>query len=200
MYATSTRRAPTAVAPLRGSAPGRAVVGGQAPGRRREGQAAQLGQRPGPAAGKGPVEEARHPQFRAQPAGEPVALGHRRGEVSGCPAAGLIGDERHHVEHPEAGVGPGVPPQVQVGDGRGGERTGRVGHQIRGAGERQDRPVVVRITVLVEQGRPGGDGQVAEGRLVAALADVDHALEEHGASVACGTVGRGRAAGRAAAA
>ena len=65
-----------------------------------------------------------------------------------------------------------------------GQGAGGVGHQVGGAGEGEDRAVVVGVAVQVEQGGAGGGGQVGEDRLVAALADVDHALEEHGASVA----------------
>ena len=170
----------------------RAAVGGQPVGRSPEGVAADVGQGPGPAAGKGSVEEARHPQLLAQPAGEPVALGHRLGEVLGGGAAGRVGDEGHDVEHTQAGMGPGVIPQVQAGDGRGGEGAGGPGHQIRGAGEGEHRPVVVRVAVQVEQGGAGGSGQLAQDRLVAALADVDDALEEHAASVTRRAGGAGR--------
>ena len=180
-----------------GAAPGvglrRAAVGEQPAGGRPEGQAAQLGQGPGPAAGKGSVEEARHPHVLAQPAGEPVALGHRRREVPGRRAAGLVGDEGHHVEHAEAGVGTAVPAQVEVGQGGGGQGPGGFGHQVSGAGEGEDGPVVVGVTVLVEQRGAGRRGQPAQQRLVPALADVDHALDEHGASVARPPVSRAQA-------
>ncbi len=80
----------------------------------------------------------------------------------------------------------GVAAQVEEAEGRRGERAGGRRHQVGGAGERQDRPVVVPVAMQVEKGRPGGGGQRAENRVVAALADVDHALEQHGASVARG--------------
>ena len=129
----------------------------------------------------------------AQPAGEAVALGDRRGEVLGRRAAGLVGDEGHHVEHAEAGVGAGVRTQVEVGQGGRGQGPGGFGHEVGGAGEGEDRPVVVGVAVLVEQRGAGGSGQPAQDGLVASLADIDHALEEHGASVARRQVDRAQA-------
>ena len=61
---------------------------------------------------------------------------------------------------------------------------GGFGHQVSGAGQREDGAVVVGVTVLVEQRGAGGSGQPAQYRLVPTLADVDHALEEHCSSVA----------------
>ena len=59
-----------------------------------------------------------------------------------------------------------------------------ISHEIGGPGEREDGAVVVGVAVLVEQRGAGGSGQPAQRGLVASLADIDHALEEHGASVA----------------
>ena len=43
---------------------------------------------------------------------------------------------------------------------------------------------MVRVAVQVEEGRAGAGGQRAQDAVVTALADVDHALEDHGAIVA----------------
>jgi hypothetical protein len=97
--------------------------------------------------------------------------------------AGLVRDERHHIEHAEPGVGTGVAAQVEKGKGGAGQRPGGLGHQVDGAGESEDRPVVIRVAVPIEQSRAGGSRNATKDRFVAALADVDHALEEHDASV-----------------
>ena len=111
--------------------------------------------------------------------------------------AGFVGDERHHVEHAQAWVCPVVGAQVEPGHAQRGERLGGLGDLVRRSGQGEDRPVVVRVAVQVEQDRRGGRGQLGEESLVAALAHVGHALEDHSASlpVARGGVGGSRRGG-----
>ena len=60
-------------------------------------------------------------------------------------------------------------------------------HGVGGAGQGEDGAVVVGVAVEVEQGRPGAGGQLGQDAVVAALADVDHALEYQGHSNITGT-------------
>ena len=92
--------------------------------------------------------------------------------------SGLVGDEGHHVEHSEAGVGAAVRPEVESFHSGCGESPGTRDDGVGGPGEGEHGTVVVLVAVQVEQGRPGGCGQLVEHRLVAALAEVDHALED----------------------
>ena len=88
----------------------------------------------------------------------------------------------------EARVHAVVRAQVEQADRGGGERASGGGDVVGRAGEREDRPVVVRVAVQIEERRAGTGGQRREDGLIAALADVDDALEAararaHGASV-----------------
>ena len=67
--------------------------------------------------------------------------------------AGFVGDERHHVEHAQAWVCPVVGAQVEPGHAQRGERLGGLGDLVRRSGQGEDRPVVVRVAVQVEQDR-----------------------------------------------
>jgi hypothetical protein len=81
-----------------------------------------------------------------------------------------------------------VPAQVEAGEGGPGECPGGLFDQVIVPGKGEDGAVVVGVLMRIEQGRTGRSGQVVEHRPVSAFADVDHALEEHGASVARATV------------
>ena len=115
----------------------------------------------------GPVGEAGDPELGGRPGPEAVPGG------DGVGLRRVVqGDERHHVDDPDAGVDALVVPQVEPGDGR---RRHRPGGPLADQGE--DAPVVVGVAVDVEQvgARDRRDGRHHLGP--AALADVHHALE-----------------------
>ncbi len=127
-----------------------------------EGPAAHLGQR-----ALGSVAEAGHAQLGGGPGGEAVPGPDRVVEGRGPER-----DERHHVDHPQAGMGAGVAPQVQRQHGRGRHRPGGLL-----ADEAEHAAVVVGVGVDVEQLVPGVAGDQLNRGEVTPLADVDHALE-----------------------
>ena len=51
------------------------------------------------------------------------------------------------------------------------------------SGQGEDRSMVVRVAVEIEEDGTGGRGQFAQKGLVTALADVDDALDDHAASL-----------------
>ena len=86
--------------------------------------------------------------------------------------------------------------QIQAGDHRRGERPGRNRHQFGLSRQREHAAVVVSVAVPMEKGRAGGFGELLQCHLVAALADVHHALDDlagHRASITPGV--RTRVAG-----
>ena len=73
-----------------------------------------------------------------------------------------------------------VAAQVEARHGGGGQRAGPVCDVGVLPGQGEDGAVVVRVAVEVAQGRPGRGGQRGDHLEGAALADVDHALDDHG--------------------
>ena len=108
-----------------------------------------------------------------------------------------VGDEGHDVEHTQPGVD-----ALRGGAGRVGSTAARASARAASAttsgraGQGEDRTVVVGVAVQVEQGGAGGLGELAQDRVVPALADVDHALDDHSASVARAAVGPSAAQGQ----
>jgi hypothetical protein len=70
--------------------------------------------------------------------------------------------------------------EIESVHAHGGERSGSRHHVIDGPAEGEDGPMVVRVSVHIEQGRGGRSSQFSQYNRVAALTDVDHALDDHG--------------------
>ena len=141
-------RAPTAVAPAVGCGAGGAGVG------------CERGERPRRTSGRRAlrsVEEAGDVEDVAGPRGEarPGRPGRPPTAVDGPSAVGQ-GDERHHVDGAQPGVHPAVGGEVDGVDGRGGHRPGRRLDVGQRAAEGQDRAVVVRVGVDVEEAVAAG--------------------------------------------
>ncbi len=139
------------------------------------------------------VHEDGHPELGAEPAGEVLTQLHRFGEVVRGRPAGLVGHEGDHVEHSETGMDADMVTQIQAGDHRRGERPRPCRHQLRLSRQGEHAAVVVGITVHVQKRRTCGLGELRQGHLVAALADIDDALDDparHRASFTPPTRGR----------
>ena len=101
-----------------------------------------------------------------------------RGVTRGAGVGAVERDERHHVERPEARVHAVVAVEVDAVDDLARQQPDRLlGVARAGAGEREDRAVVVGVVVHVEQRRAARGGERVEHRDVAALRHVGHALE-----------------------
>jgi hypothetical protein len=135
-------------------------------------------------AGQGSVEEGRHAQGGAEPPGELIAEDDGTVEVVARELAGAVRDKRHHIEHAPPRMGALVHAEIEMGDALPGQRPDGAGHLFGAAGQGEDRSVVVRIAMEVEEHRARGDGQMSQNGLVTALADVDNALDGHVASLA----------------
>jgi hypothetical protein len=132
------------------------------------------------------VAKGRHPQSGAHPPGEGVAQEDDRVvgvEVVAREQAGGVGHERHHIEHALARMGALVRAEIETGDARPGQRPDRVGYGFCLAGQGEDRSVVVGVAVEIEEDGAGRVGETGEKVLVTAVADVDDALDGHGASL-----------------
>jgi hypothetical protein len=124
--------------------------------------------------------------------GEVVAQAGHSGEVSGVTQVsgarlaellGLVGDEGDDIDQAEAGVHAAVFAQIEALDGDGGQSLGGGHHDIDRAGQGEDGAMVVGIAVRIEEGGCGGGAQGSQNNLVTTLADVDHTLDDHAASL-----------------
>ena len=88
--------------------------------------------------------------------------------------------ERHprdDVEHADARVRPDMTPKVETSDGRSGQRAHSALCLVVASNQGEHAPVVVTVAVYVQKTVAGEAADSGDGLLVAALADVDHALE-----------------------
>jgi hypothetical protein len=136
---------------------------------------ADLGQGP-----PGTVEEAGKPELGPGPVGEAVCslLGlfewSRDDPVTGHSQR----HEGHHVEDPDSWMDPLVALQVEGVDDLAGEAPDRLFDFDGGSGQGEDGPMVVGISVLIEEGGTAGLGEAVEEKGVATLTQVDDRFED----------------------
>jgi len=132
------------------------------------------------------VEEAREAQLPSGPRREAVPSGYSPiqrawGEARKSPGRGAggagEGHERDNVEDPDTRVDADVAAQVEQSDGRAGKGSDRRLQLVGRPGQGEDRPVVVGVLVHIEHRGTAGADQAGDDAAVAALADVDYALQ-----------------------
>ena len=120
------------------------------------------------------VEEDRHAELLADGGGGGEHLG------DGGAAALLVEiDDRHHVERADVRMDAGVRADVDPRDRRARAADERLRHVALPRGQREHRPVVIRVRVKVEEvrGRERAPDRL-ERREIATLADVRHGHEQ----------------------
>ena len=126
------------------------------------------------ARGELPVQEHGHAELLADERGSGESLGGR-----GAAPLLVEVDDRHHVEGAHVRVDAGVRADVDSGNRRAGEADEPFRDLTLPAGQREHRPVVIRIGVQVEEaGRPDRALDRGEGLEIPPLTHVRHSHQE----------------------